>query len=203
MPEKKSPGEDKAWELLKTMNPSDVCRAADVAWDAASASYIVKSFGLDFAVAPGTRTLESAATGADHLLGPLGYFFRLSVVWYLVHARETNCTGRLVKLEHIPGGDIFTKGSHVLPLDKVAEKYGKDRTGFLARGIELGGELSAHGDASVRLHPLPRVPVVVILWLEDEEFPARVDLLFDSTCGLQLPMDILWAVAMITLLKMA
>ncbi|MBI3593004.1 MAG: DUF3786 domain-containing protein, partial [Nitrospirae bacterium] len=45
-------------------------------------------------------------------------------------------------------------------------------------------------------------PVALILWAADEEFPSRVDLLFDSTCELQLPLDIIWSIAMMSLLLM-
>ena len=202
MAETNNPGEDKAWEILGRLQPTEVCRAADASWDAATERYTMRSFGMYFTVAVGTRTITSVAPGSGLLLETHGYFFRPSVLWYLAHAREINCTGRLVKPENIPGGDIFSKGSHILPLDKVAEKYGRDRKGFLARGTELGGEPAAHGDAAVRLYPLPRVPMVMLLWLEDEEFPARVDLLFDSTCSLQLPTDIIWSVAVMTVLLM-
>jgi hypothetical protein len=47
---------------------------------------------------------------------------------------------------------------------------------------------------------MPRIPVTLILWLSDEEFPARADLLFDSTCEIHLPLDILWSIAMMTIL---
>jgi hypothetical protein len=42
----------------------------------------------------------------------------------------------------------------------------------------------------------------VILWLADEEFPPRIDILFDSTCELQLPLDIIWSIAMMSLLML-
>jgi len=197
-----NPGEDKAWELLTALKPDDVCKAADVSYDASSGSYTIRSFGIEFIVDMKNRKITGTAPGTEVLLGKLGYFFRLSVLWYLVSVRDIGCTNRLVKLEHIKGGEIFTKGSHVLPLDVIAMKYGKDKEGFLRRGASLGGELRTYGDASLRFFPLPRIPVVLTLWLEDEEFPARADLLFDSTCNLQSPMDILWSVAMMSVLVM-
>ena len=47
------------------------------------------------------------------------------------------------------------------------------------------------GDASLRLQPLPRVPLVCILWEEDDEFPARVSYLFEATTDAQLPVDVI------------
>ncbi len=204
MAEQNIPGENKAWEILASLDPAFVCRAAAVTYDPETTSYTLTSFGMDFTVSVRDKTITSTAEGSELLLKKLGYFFRLSVLWYLVSARDIACTDRLVKLEYIRGGEIFTKGSHILPLDRIAAAYGKDREAFLARGKRLGAELPRVrlGDVSIQLAPLPRIPVIVTLWLEDEEFPAKADLLFDSTCDLQLPTDIIWSVAMMSLMVM-
>ena len=97
---------------------------------------------------------------------------------------------------------MFFAGAHVLPLLRIVRRYGNDAPGFLRKGFELGGEQLDFGDASLRLFPFPRVPVVLLLWTEDEEYPARADLLFDSTCSGHLPMDILWATAMMSIVVM-
>ena len=90
----------------------------------------------------------------------------------------------------------------MLPLDKIAERYGNDRTGFIEKGKNLNGNIMNYGDASVELLPLPRIPVTLILWLSDDEFPARADLLFDSTCEQHLPLDVIWSIAMMSVLAM-
>lgn len=59
-----------------------------------------------------------------------------------------------------------------------------------------------YGDASIELFPFPRMPVTIILWEKDDEFPARADLVFDSTCEMQLPIDIIWSIAMLCVLVM-
>jgi hypothetical protein len=197
-----NPGEDKAWEILSTLKPEEVCRAASVSYDALSESYRIKSFGMDFSVSVREKGITSASAGSEVLLQKLGYFFKLSILWYLVNAKDIACTGRPVKLQNIRGGDIFTKGSHVLPLEPLAGKYGRDKKGFIDKGKRLGAEIEKLGDAGLKLFPLPRVPVIITLWLEDDEFPARADLLFDSTCDLQVPTDIIWSVAMMSTLVM-
>ncbi len=195
-------GMEKAWRLLADLDPAAVSNAAVVQYEAASGTFFITSYSMEFRVSVRDRNIESTAPGSEVLLKRLGEFFRLSVLWYLVSARDVPCTGRLVKIENLPGGEAFSRGSHVLPLNKLAQKYGNDKEGFIAKGKSLGGELQQYGDASVRLLPFPRVPVVLSLWLADEEFPARADLLFDSSCGLQLPPDIAWSVAMMSVLAM-
>lgn len=200
MAEANNPGVDKAWDILASLNPEDVCKTASVAYDPVTANYTVRSFGMDFIVSAKNRTIASASPGSEILLTRLAYFFKLSLLWYLVSAKDLTCTDRPVKLEHIKGGEIFTRGSHVLPLEAVAGKFGRDKEGFMKKGRNLGGEIVSKGDASIRLSPLPRIPVVLTLWLEDEEFPPRVELFFDSTCDLHLPVDIVWSVAMMSVL---
>ena len=202
MAENKSPGSDKAWDILATLDPAAVCRAAAASYNGASGAYTVRSLGMDVVVSLKQRDIAGSSPGSDSLLRRLGYFFDLSVLWYLVSAKDIACTNRFVNLRDMRGGEIFTKGSHLLPLDRIAVQYGKDREGFLKRGAELGGEAMSIGDASVKLFPFQRIPACMTLWLADEEFPARADLLFDSTCGLQVPVDILWSIAMMTVLAM-
>ena len=197
------PGEDKAWDMLASMRPDTVCRAASVSYDGNTKTYRLQSFGMNIDLSLSKRSVSSAEPGSDVLLERLGSFFRLSALWYLVNARDIPPTGRLVKLETIRGGDIFSKGSHVLPLEPLALKFGKDRAAYLERGKALAGVSEPHvGDVALRLYPLPRIPVVLALWLEDEEFPARVALLLDSTCELQVPTDIIWSIAMMSVLLM-
>ena len=195
-------GKRKAWELLEALGTGEVCRAAAVRFDAATKRYIVRSFGQDIIVSPGDRTMSGLDRAPGGPAGEYVELFPLAVLWYLVLAKDIAPSGRLVHLEDLRGGDIFARGSHVLPLDQVAMRYGNDREGFLGRGQAFGGEPAAFADAAVRLAPLPRVPVTVTLWLADEEFPARAALLFDSTCGLQLPTDILWSLARLSCLSL-
>ena len=97
---------------------------------------------------------------------------------------------------------IFDRGSHALPLDKFAAKYGGDTAEFLKKGISLGGVHSNYGDASIKLYPFPKIPVLLMLWRKNEEFPANAVLLLDTACQRYLPTDIIWATAMVSVLVM-
>jgi hypothetical protein len=195
-----STGEEKIWETLASLDPAEVCGRTDATFDATSGLYMLKSCGRDFSVSPRERKISGHSPDGEIFLQKLGYLFRLSVIGYLATAKDVSLTGRLVNPVNMKSGQLFFRGSHVLPLDRVAERYGNDREGFLKRGDELGGERLGYGDASMKLLPLPRVAVVSILWTVDDEFPARADLLFDSSCEVQLPIDVIWAIAMLSTL---
>ncbi len=197
-----SSGEEKAWEILRGLDPSDVCRNAPVSFDEKGGYYILRSFCTDFSVSPEERVIKSLTPIGETIITKYSYFFIHSSLWYLINAKDISLTGKLIKPDNLKGGDSFFRGSHVLPLDSIAKRYGEDKEAFFKRGKELCADVHNYGDASIKLLPLPRIPVIIILWLKDEEFSPRADLLLDSTCELQLPLDIIWSIAMMSVLVM-
>jgi len=191
-------GEEKAWELVCGLSREDVCKRTATVFDKKAEAYLLHSFGIDFQVNPCEMLIACSSERGSLFLGKLKDFFRLSVLWYMSNARDIPPTGKLIRPIDVKGGHRFSAGTHVLPVDVIAGKYARDKEGFLRKGQEYGAEvLTGFGDAYIRFYPLPRVPVTMILWLEDEEFPPRVDLFFDSTCEFQLALsDIVWSVAM-------
>jgi hypothetical protein len=197
-----SAGADKAWNVLQGLDQSVVCRNASVAFDQNSGSYIVRSFCCDFYVTTTDRTIKSPAATGEHIIKKYDYFFVHSCLWYLIHVRDIPLSQKLLQPVNIKGGDVFFRGSHALPLENLAQRYGDDKASFLNQGEKLCADLSSHGDASLKLFPFPKIPIFLILWLKDEEYPPRADLLFDSTCEAQIPLDIIWSIAMVSLLVM-
>lgn len=196
------PGEEKAWETLNSLDPLDICKKADVYYDSANGNYTMRSFGTDFLISTKRREIKNISPEGEYITEKYKYFFNLSILCYLINAKDIPLSGRLIKPVDIKGGTPFFRGTHILPLDRIAEKYGNDKAGFIQRGKGLGGKILSYGDVSVELLPMPRIPVTLILWLSDDEFFARADLLFDSTCEQHLPLDIIWSVAMLSILVM-
>lgn len=197
---KAASGEEKAWEALGSLEPQGVAVRAEVRYDDASGHYVVPSFGDEFLVSPSSRSVSCRGSQGEMLLSTPEFFFKLSILWYLVCAKEIPLSGKLVNPVHVKGGMMFAQGTHILPLEELAERYGGDRAQFEKVGKDLGGTIAQYGDTAVQVWPFPRVPVVAALWSADEEFPARVDLMFDATCDRHLPTDVLWSVATMTVL---
>ncbi|HBR21483.1 MAG TPA: hypothetical protein DD713_02775 [Nitrospiraceae bacterium] len=197
-----STGEEKAWQNLSNLDTSDVCKRTGVSYNSEDGAYILRSFGMDFSVHPGKREIKNIQPEGEIILKKYSYFFNLSALCYLINSRDIPLSGKLVKPVGLKGGEIFFRGSHVLPLEKIAEKYGSDKAGFIEKGKNFNGNTMNYGDASIELLPLPRIPVTLILWLSDDEFPSRADLLLDSTCEQHLPLDVIWSIAMMSVLVM-
>jgi hypothetical protein len=160
--------------------------------------------GMEFSFDPARREVLPLSDDGAAFLEKLGFYFEHSAIWYLAVAKDMALTGRHIRPESLRGGQNFFDTTHELPLKELALKYGagEGRELFLKMGMALGGRAVGFGDAAVELHPLPRVPVTLILWMGDDEFPPRADLLFDSSADYHAPLDVLWSAAMLTALAM-
>jgi hypothetical protein len=202
MPENVLSGDQIAWALVAEKEPGTICQQASVQYDFVANKFVMQSFGQEIVIDVSSFTVSSSSQLGERILHRLGHFFDLACLWYLGKAKNIPLSGKLVSPASISGGEIFQKGTHVLPLDQIAEQYGNDLEGFYSKGEELGGQQQKHGDASLLLSPFPRVPVTIILWRGDDEFPARADMFFDATCEQHLPTDVIWSTAMTSVLVM-
>jgi hypothetical protein len=195
-----SPGEKYAWEILRGLDLQKTSKCAGIGYN--DGVFAVRSFGRDVFVSPADEAIRAGDGEFGALLGRLGYFYNHVLLWWLVHARGIPKTGRLIRPTDLKGGQMFFRGTHVLPLEKLAARYARDREGFLERANNLGGTPGEFADASAELMPVEGLPMHLLLWIEDEEFPARADLLLDSSWEIAVPLDIIWSAAMLTILAM-
>ena len=178
------------WSELSSMDVSEVCGRAAVRYDQGRGCYQIPFLHQTYGCYADKRLIECL----DHD-GPrkLSFQFYLALLTYLIHSRPIGLTGRMVTGGEIKGGDFFFRGPHVLFTRPLEEKFGQDAKTFQEIGLRLGGGQTDFGDVSFRLWPLPKIPLGYILWLEDEEFPARLVVTFDSSIEEHFPLDVIWA----------
>ncbi len=178
------------WERLLSVSPEDVVARAKVHYDENKNVYRIPFLNETVICRPEDRLIypenpKSKITS--------NFQFYLIILTYLLEASDMELSGVFVNEKGIRGGEFFFKGPHMLLTKNLETKFARDRDGFLLAGRSLGGEELNIGDAAFKLWPLPRIPLVYILWLEDEEFPAKVAVNFDSTIDQHLPLDVIWA----------
>jgi len=177
---------------LAALDPADVCRRSTAEWDGETGIYRL-------AVLDHTAAIDAAGHSVTWSDGPaagasLSLELALAALFFLLRAEPVQLSGEWIsekELEH-GAGTVFFRRTHALPLHLVAERFAADCEGFLSAGRALGGEPAEGGDAAIELPALPRVPVRVVLWLADEEFPASAGMLFDSSVERHLPMDVIY-----------
>jgi len=184
-----SPGEEAAWRTLAKAAPEDVCRRTLARYEVSLQRYVLKVMGDDYEIAPQRSTIKHARNGVI----PLDLEFRLMVLSYLTNATDAALSGRLVECQQLRGGDSFFRGVHRLPVQDLEARFGESPQLFRDVCLSLDGRSVPYGDVAVEVRVLPKLPLTFVLWVADDEFPARVSILFDSTADEHLPLDALLA----------
>ncbi len=117
----------------------------------------------------------------------------LATVMYLRNIQAVYPLGQdIVGCKDLKEGHFFA-GPHELRTEALLARFADDREGFIKAGLTLGGQTVEMGDAAIRLLPFPRVPLYFLLWLGDEEFKPRLQVLFDRPIENTLAADAIWA----------
>lgn len=91
------------------------------------------------------------------------------------------------------GGHVHTElSSGSGPLERAIDR---DPAAFRRACLHLGGQETAGGDLCFDLELLPDLPVRLRFWHGDEEFPPKLDLLWDKNALLFLRYETLWYAA--------
>ena len=178
------------WSTLSSMEVSEVCSRAAVTYDQKRGCYQIPFLQKTYGCYPHNRIIECLDND-----GPQRFSFQfyLVLLTYLIRSRSIGLTGRMVTGSEIKGGDFFFRGPHLLFTRPLEERFGRDGQTFKEVGLRLGGGQTEFGDVSFRLWPLPKIPLGYILWLADEEFPARMVVTFDRSIEEHFPLDVIWA----------
>jgi len=184
------------WERLAGLSREETVKRTRCRYLAEGDSFVVSLLRTDYLVDPIRRTIRAAQASEDR---PAGYLQQLCVLAYLVDAKDLPPANQLVSVEKLDRGGFFFRGSHRLPLEKVATVFGPNPHLLHKVGQALNAVPRAFGDASIELCVLPRIPITLVVWAADEEFPARASILFDQSATVHLPLDVLFAVGALTI----
>jgi hypothetical protein len=96
-------------------------------------------------------------------------------------AEPTPETGKLVSFEQLPGGRAYYNTFRKRATQQI-ERVFAAKTQMLLKAAEMFDATKLeYGDYSVKFYVLPLVPIHVILWSSDLEFPTSANILFDSS----------------------
>jgi hypothetical protein len=176
---------------LMEMDPQNVCRRALCGYDTHSGGYTLSIWGADYGVYPA----ESHIVRLMDNTPVTDTFLSLFIVHYLLTSQERPITKEWISVKDIPGGATFFRGPHAIPAYLIEKRYGDDMGGFAEVCEQLEGTPLPMADKAYSFKIAPRIPVAVLLWKGDDEFPAEAKLLFDRSVGDHLALDIIFSLA--------
>jgi len=178
------------WVQLEGEIPEEICGRALVSYGHEQ-GFLLPFLNQTFQILPRTRSIVPLYSHAPKIKS---FELDLIILTYLLRVQAMEMSEKMVNEKQIPGGEAFFRGPHSLNTRPMEEVFGEDREAFLSAGRSLNGKVRDLGDAAICLPVLPRIPVTLILWEKDDEFPAQITVNFDSTIWSHVPLDIIWAV---------
>jgi hypothetical protein len=120
---------------------------------------------------------------------PISLREEIFILHYLENASGAPLTGNWISFSEIPGGAFYYPVFAKRCQSVLVKTFGQD-LGRLHSLIANGqADPLGIGDVGLRLWVLPRVPLGLLVWRGDEEFPAEGKVLFDSSVSQYLPVE--------------
>lgn len=181
------------WEDLRSRPREEILRRPGVEASADNMSYEAQFLNSLYLVDPVRERITELKPNPRR---ELSEEFQILLIRYLVAHNPGDLGGKEVSEKDFPGGVTFFQGPHALHIAPIAERYGSDPDAFESRCRELGAVPAPHGDKAMRFLPFPTIPVTYVLWTADEEFPASVSVLFDSSIALWFELDMIFTLVL-------
>lgn len=120
------------------------------------------------------------------------------ILHYLEAAGPVQPSGRWIAYREIPGAAFYFGAFVKRAISPLKNVFG-EQVAELTRPAEmLGAAKIEEGDAGFEFDLFPHLPLRLIVWSGDEDFPPEASILFDESAGRLLsPEDAAWAASLL------
>ncbi len=182
------------WKDLADRPVDKVCAQPGVSLATDGLSYEVKFLDSTYQVDPSNCRITELYPDPSRLLAEE---FQILLIRYLVADYGGPVSDREISEKDLQGGVTFFQGPHALHVEPIIKAYGADPEAFESRALELGANPGSYGDKSMKFCPFPEIPVTYILWKEDKEFPASVNITFDKSIEKWFSLDMIFTLVLV------
>lgn len=161
-----------ALEWLADRDPDEIAQNAGIHYDAENQVFSFSSMGTDMVL-----------TYPDYRITPhIGGWHYLLILHYLHLADGMPLTGKEISFSQMNAGMVRGDGIDRKCEMAISSMKDLDETKLAEICKGMGGEkICSNADVAYRIPFLPRFPVILKIWLPDEEFPASGRLMLDSS----------------------
>jgi hypothetical protein len=106
---------------------------------------------------------------------------RILILHYLTQAKGTPLANEVIAYKQLPGGRNYFPTFYKRAIKPLIDHFGRQPQQLIEVAENLGGYKVDYGDVAVTINAFKQVPVTLVLWQGDEEFPPEGNILFDAT----------------------
>ncbi|MCM8825600.1 MAG: DUF3786 domain-containing protein [Candidatus Omnitrophica bacterium] len=162
-----------AIQKLESIAPEEIEKKSGCRWDMQKKVIVVPYLNLYCNISiPDFSFLEPFINTKEKIL----------ILHYLIRSNNSIAeTGSLISFSELQAGNIYKPSIESRVYRPLLDKFGSSGEKFLKKAFSLGAEKIELSEFSVKIKVFPKVWIYVVLYLEDEEFPASCQILFDSS----------------------
>jgi len=105
---------------------------------------------------------------------------KILILHYLNRAAGTEPSENLIAFKEISEVASYYPTFRKRAIQPLIDRFGKNPEKLISAALEIGGIRSDLGDASVSIETFVRVPITLVIWGGDDEFPPDANILFDA-----------------------
>lgn len=114
---------------------------------------------------------------------------RVMLLYYFDTCNGASNTGVWISFSELPDGQFYNQAFQGYTGRTLTQNFGGDIETFKLSALKLSGKRFPLGSSAFIFQVLPRVHLLVVCWLGDEDFPTSFQILFDSSASRFLPTD--------------
>ncbi|MFH1016052.1 MAG: DUF3786 domain-containing protein [Chloroflexota bacterium] len=114
---------------------------------------------------------------------------KILVLHYFLQAKDVPLTNDLISFKELPEGSGYYPTFYARAIKPLVKQFGREPGRLSEVARILGGRPASYGDVSVTIDGFRKVPVTLVLWRGDDEFPPEGNILLDSSISHYLPAE--------------
>ena len=114
---------------------------------------------------------------------------KILILHYFLRATGSLLSGNLITYKELHEGINYYPTFFKRAIDPIINNFKEEPERLLDAAKIMGGRKTDYGDCAVTINAFPHVPLTIVLWRGDKEFPADGNIMFDSTITDYLPTE--------------
>lgn len=163
-----------AQKAFAQREPHTMAELSNCLYDDTRHCFTVPYLGQDYTVSyPEGQVIDASQKKVDLITAIL-------LLHYLTGASGTKLSHNWISFKELQGGAIYIGPFQKRAINPMIKGFGTQPAAFTKVATLLGGQPASFGDLSYLIPVLPRIPLILLLWQGDEEFPPNGNILFDQ-----------------------
>ena len=160
------------------------CRKTDAQYQAARKAISLRHLNQSYLIAFPDGEVSLVGKEVDVPLRD-----KILILHYFTQAKGTPLANKMISFKELPEGAHYFPTFYLRAIKSLVSCFGKEPQRLLDIAKTLDGQKADYGDTAVTVNAFSQIPITLVLWQGNDEFPPEGSIMFDSTISDYLPTE--------------